>query len=128
MQKNYEYTNYPEFLEYLNSFAEPDFAAFQRKLIPGETILGVRTPQVRTIAKQIAKSDWRRFLTDVRDDTLEEVEMQGLVIGCRKDGLRRSAGACRRFCAENQKLGKLRHLRFFLQVPEKRPRTVFSNF
>lgn len=84
MQKNYEYINYPEFLEYLNSFAEPDFAAFQRKLIPGEIILGVRAPQVRTIAKQIAKSDWRRFLTDVRDDTLEEVEMQGLVTAAAK--------------------------------------------
>jgi 3-methyladenine DNA glycosylase AlkD len=84
MQKNFEYTSYPEFLEYLNSFAEPDFAAFQRKLIPGETILGVRTPRVRTIAKQIAKGDWRRFLADARDGTLEEAEVQGLVIGAAK--------------------------------------------
>lgn len=84
MQKNFEYTNYPEFLEYLNSFAEPDFAVFQRKLIPGETILGVRTPQIRTIAKQIAKDDWQHFLTDAKDDTLEEVEVQGLVTGTAK--------------------------------------------
>lgn len=84
MPQTFQYTDYPEFLEYLNSFSEPDFAAFQRKLIPGETILGVRTPRIRTIAKEIAKSDWRRFLADARDDTLEEVEVQGLVIGTAK--------------------------------------------
>ena len=84
MPQNFQYTDYPEFLKYLNSFAEPDFAAFQRKLIPGETILGVRTPRIRTIAKQIAKSDWRCFLVDAKDNTLEEVEVQGLVIGAAK--------------------------------------------
>lgn len=84
MPQTFQYTDYTEFLEHLKSFAEPDFAAFQRRLIPGETILGVRTPRIRAIAKQIAKSDWRRFLADARDDTLEEVEMQGLVIGAAK--------------------------------------------
>lgn len=84
MQNPFAYTDYPAFLEYLQSFAEPDFAAFQRRLIPGENILGVRTPRLRTAAKQLAAGDWRRFLADARDGTLEEVLVQGLVVGFAK--------------------------------------------
>ncbi len=84
LPQTFEYTGYPEFLAYLNSFAEPDFAAFQRKLIPGENILGVRMPKVHAIAKQMARSDWRRFLADAQDGSLEEVEVQGLTVGAAK--------------------------------------------
>lgn len=44
---------YSEFLEELKQYAEPDFAAFQRKLIPtAQEILGVRTPIMRKIARK----------------------------------------------------------------------------
>ena len=44
---------YSEFLQYLQGYAEGDFAAFQRKLIPTkQQILGIRTPTLRRIAKQ----------------------------------------------------------------------------
>lgn len=84
MQNDFRYTNYPDFLKYLNSFAEEKFAGFQRKLIPGEKILGVRTPRLRAIAKQIAKGDWRRFLAEAQNDTMDEVMVQGMVIGSAK--------------------------------------------
>lgn len=84
MQDNFTYTDYPSFLQYLNSFSEEKFAQFQRKLIPGEKILGVRTPRLRAIAKRIAKGDWRRFLAEAKDETMEEVMVQGLVIGSAK--------------------------------------------
>lgn len=84
MDRPFIYTGYPEFLEYLYSFAEPEFAAFQRRLIPGETIRGVRTPRLRAIAKQIVKGDWHRFLAEVQDGTLEETTVHGLVIGAAK--------------------------------------------
>ncbi len=57
MRQKFIYTDYPAYIEYLKSFAEDSFAAFQRKLIPGETILGVRTPRLRSIAKQIAAGE-----------------------------------------------------------------------
>lgn len=45
--------NYQEFLTVLQGYAEKDFADFQRKLIPtSQTILGVRTPTLRKLAKQ----------------------------------------------------------------------------
>lgn len=82
--ESFSYTEYPAFLQFLHSLAEPKFAVFQRKLIPGETILGVRMPRLRSIAKQIAKGDWRRFLSEARDDTMEEVMLQGLTVGSAK--------------------------------------------
>jgi 3-methyladenine DNA glycosylase AlkD len=81
LQQSFTYTDYESYLQYLNSFAEEPFAEFQRRLIPGETILGVRTPRLRAIAKQIVKGDWRRFLSEARDGAMEEVMVQGLVIG-----------------------------------------------
>lgn len=95
MEPEFTYTTYPDFLQYLHSLSEEPFARFQRRLIPGETILGVRTPQLRAAAKQIAKGDWRRFLDEERGGTLEEVIVQGLVIGFAKmdydEALRRAA-------------------------------------
>ena len=47
---------YLEFIEYLSSFSETEFAEFQRQLIPTKyQIMGVRTPKLREIAKQYAK-------------------------------------------------------------------------
>lgn len=85
MQKNsFTYTDYPSYLSFLRSSAEEKFAAFQRRLIPGEKILGVRIPALRAIAKRIAGGDWRRFLSEAQDGTMEEVMVQGLVIGSAK--------------------------------------------
>lgn len=81
MRQDFAYTDYGTYLQYLRSFVEEPFAEFQRRLIPGETILGVRTPLLRAIAKQIAKGDWRRFLAEARDGAMEEIMVQGLVVG-----------------------------------------------
>lgn len=81
METEFTYTTYPQFLAYLRSASEEPFAEFQRRLIPGENILGVRTPKLRAVAKRIAKGDWRRFLDEARGDTLEETVVQGLVTG-----------------------------------------------
>ena len=84
MDSEFQDTAYPAFKRYLRSLSEEEFARFQRRLIPGETILGVRMPLLRAVARRIAKGDWRRFLAEARDDTLEEVMVQGLVIGFAK--------------------------------------------
>lgn len=81
LEQNWSYTAYPEFLQWLCAAAEAPFAEFQRRLIPGETILGVRTPLLRAAAKKIAKGDWRRFLEEAGSATLEETVVQGLVTG-----------------------------------------------
>ncbi len=84
MEQEFTYTDYRTYLDYLKSFSEGSLVEFQHRLIPEEQILGVRTPHLRSIAKQIAKGDWRKFLAAARDDTMEEIMMQGLVIGYAK--------------------------------------------
>lgn len=71
----------------LESLADPGHKAFHAKLLPGvaeETLLGVRTPDLRRLAKEIARGDYARYLRDAAGDTHEEIMLQGMVIGCAK--------------------------------------------
>lgn len=70
---------------YFEEYAEPRFKEFTSGLIPGSApILGVRIPRVRSLAKQIVKQDWRSYLEGARDDSYEEICLQGFVIGYAK--------------------------------------------
>ena len=69
----------------LLSLAEPKYQKFSASLLPGvDNILGVRIPNLRIIAKRIAKENWKEFLYDAKDDSFEEIMLQGLVIGYAK--------------------------------------------
>ena len=81
MPEHFNYTSYSSFMEYLCSFREEKYAEFQRRIIPGEKIIGVRMQRLRQTAKQIAKGDWRRFLDEAREDTMEEAMVEGFVTG-----------------------------------------------
>lgn len=73
--------------ERLESLAEPDFQQFASKLIPNidaGRVLGVRLPKLRKLAKEIVKGDWRGYLEAAEENSLEEIMLQGMVIGCAK--------------------------------------------
>ena len=67
---------------HLEGLKDPHLAQFSSGLLPGLTrpILGVRTPQLRTFAKTLAKTDWRDTLTELTADTYEELLLEGLII------------------------------------------------
>lgn len=68
--------------EQLEEWAEPQLKIFSSGLIPGEErILGVRLPKLRIYAKKLAKGDWRTYLREARDDSLEEILLQGMTLG-----------------------------------------------
>lgn len=68
----------------LLSSAEPEYAAFSGKLIPGKDgMIGVRAPVIRKIAKLIVKDDWRGFLKETPQNYEEEL-LRGLVIATAK--------------------------------------------
>ena len=70
-----------EVKERLRELAEPGYQAFQAKLLPGtENVLGVRTPKLRTLAKEILKGDWRTFLLENDREWYENDLLQALVI------------------------------------------------
>ncbi|EIT83740.1 hypothetical protein A374_18920 [Fictibacillus macauensis ZFHKF-1] len=61
---------------------DSDYQKFAAALIPTITnVLGVRLPELRKIAKKIAKDDWRCYLQSAEDHYFEEVMLQGMVIG-----------------------------------------------
>ena len=77
-------TEYDHIREELESLAEPDFLKFTIKLLPTvdpTKVLGVRLPKLRKIAKKIGKGDWRSYLETAKDDSFEEIMLQGMVIG-----------------------------------------------
>lgn len=68
--------------EHLLELAERGNRKFTESLHPGvEHILGIRLPDLRQLAKRIAKGDWETYLENAGDDYLEERILQGLVLG-----------------------------------------------
>lgn len=66
----------------LQQLADPNYRQFTAKLLPGtDSILGVRLPALRRLAREIAKTDWRGWLEQASDDIFEERMLQGLVLG-----------------------------------------------
>ena len=64
----------------LKESAEPEYAAFSSKLIPGKDgIIGVRLPKIRNIARLIIKDDWESYLNDPMTNFEEEM-LRGIVI------------------------------------------------
>jgi 3-methyladenine DNA glycosylase AlkD len=67
---------------------DTDYQKFSAALIPNiKNVLGVRLPELRKIAKMIAKDDWRTYLETAEDEYFEEIMLQGMVIGYVKTGI-----------------------------------------
>ncbi|MDR1906722.1 MAG: DNA alkylation repair protein [Puniceicoccales bacterium] len=71
-----------EIKKQLLTLVDLNYQKFSQKCVPnGKNILGVRLPELRKIAKQIAKSDWENYLQTALDDSFEEILLQGFVRG-----------------------------------------------
>lgn len=71
-----------EIKQWLVERSEPALARFSAALIPGaRNLLGVRLPALRALAADIARGDWRAYLETAASDSMEEVMLQGFVIG-----------------------------------------------
>ena len=61
------------------------YKEFHSNLCPNvDKIIGVRIPQLRIMAKEIASSEYKEFLENAQDEYYEELVLQGLVIGYAK--------------------------------------------
>lgn len=71
-----------EIKEKLLSMSDKNYKEFTQKLLPGiDGIIGVRIPELRKIAKEIASEDAVSYFNNASDDSFEEIMLQGLVIG-----------------------------------------------
>jgi 3-methyladenine DNA glycosylase AlkD len=68
---------YEYILDKLKALADSDYRQFHSKLLPNVDIelIGVRIPQLRKIAKEIIKSDWRAFLSEYEKSNIYELVM-----------------------------------------------------
>ena len=63
-------------------------------------ILGVRLPALRKIARQLAKGEWEAYLAHARDDSYEEIMLQGMALGYAKGDFAKKQGHLRHFLAK----------------------------
>lgn len=72
--------------EELQALADNKYQEFHASLIPGaNNILGVRIPQLRVMAKELAKKEnWRAFVDTADTEYYEETMLQGMIIGMAK--------------------------------------------
>ncbi len=63
--------------ESLREMADEKYREFHSRLIPGvETVLyGVRVPDLRKLARQLTKEDWREFVELTKDSSVYELNM-----------------------------------------------------
>lgn len=73
--------DYSMFLKYLYSLSDEKYRKFNSSLIPGcaDMIIGVRIPELRRIAKDIAKGNGQSFIECEKGITNEEIIIDGLV-------------------------------------------------
>lgn len=66
----------------LNEAIEEKYKEFHQSLVPGlDSMLGVRMPKIREIAKWAAKQNWQEEWEDISDSCYEELMIKGLLIG-----------------------------------------------
>lgn len=66
----------------LKKRADEKYRKFSAALLPGvKSILGVRLPELRAMARRMAGGDWRKNLEQISDATFEEIMLQGMIIG-----------------------------------------------
>lgn len=77
--------DYDALTAHLISLKDPAYQTFHQKLIPDvDNFIGVRTPLVKALAKEIAKGDVDGFLTFSQNNYYEQAMLEGLVIGAAK--------------------------------------------
>lgn len=70
-----------EFLEHLKSFARPEKTEWTRRIVNTKMdVLAILSPDIKSIAKEIAKGDFIGFLQLGIDDYYESVIINGLLI------------------------------------------------
>lgn len=116
-----------EIRDKLLSLAEEDYKKFQNKLIPDtHDILGIRLPQLRTLAKELAKEDWRSYLESAWDEYYEEIMLQGLVIGYARTDMEETLHFIKAFVPKITNWGVCDSFTMGLKMAQKHPEQFWN--
>ena len=72
---------YEDFINELYSLQDLKYKEFHGKLIMSDNLIGVRTPELKRIAKIIARSNYEEFFKENKHQLYEENLVHGLVLG-----------------------------------------------
>jgi len=87
-----------KYREKLLALADPEYQKFMASLIPGaDNILGIRSPEMKKLAKELSKDDWRAYFERNEDAYYEETLLQGSVIGLLKEDIETVLSEARRY-------------------------------
>lgn len=68
--------------QWLSEHSDEKLREFSQTLVPGPCpMYGVRIPLLRAFSRKLLREDWRAWLEQASDDTLEEILLQGFVVG-----------------------------------------------
>jgi len=116
-----------EIIAELQSLADSKYQKFSSGLLPGtEAIIGVRIPELRKIAKDLAKEDWKKALKILSDNSFEEILLQGLVIGYAKANPEEILSALEEFVPKINNWSVCDSTVMTLKIAKKYPGTFFS--
>lgn len=73
--------NYNEFIELLYSYQDLKYKEFHGKLILDNNLIGVRTPILKRIAKNISQGDYNKFIDLNNHNLYEEKMIYGFLLG-----------------------------------------------
>ena len=88
MKINYTWNekSYNDFIKYLKSISDPKTRDFNKKIIDTKyEILGISMTVLRTIAKDISKTNYNEFFKYITNTYYEEVMIEGLILSHIKD-------------------------------------------
>lgn len=72
---------YEDFINELYSLQDLKYKDFNSKIVVSDKVIGVRTPELKRIAKTIARSDYDSFIKNNKHEYYEEILVHGLVLG-----------------------------------------------
>ena len=76
--------DYQQFLKYLYTLKDAKYKQFHSKLTYNTNIIGIKTPILKEISKNISKGNYMSFIKQITNNTYEEWLIFGLIIGYAK--------------------------------------------
>ena len=72
---------YQELLNYLDSLKDIKYRDFHKKIISCDNIIGVKTNELKKIAKEISLGDYNSFFENNKSSLYETIMIEGYIIG-----------------------------------------------
>lgn len=85
IRNNWNSNDYKEFINYLFSIRDIKYRNFHSSLSVGNEVIGIRTPDIKRIAKEISKGNYKEFLSLLGNEYYEEITLYGFILCNIKD-------------------------------------------